>query len=102
MLLALALGAFVLAFVIGTLTEYGMHRLMHKRVLLGKRHLDHHRDGSGQGGLGEFRDYIAFSLLALLGTLLLIVLVPAARPFAAGFLAGDVTQMVLAAWSHQI
>src|SRR2546421_13072817 len=50
------LAAFLVALVVGTLVEYWGHRLMHA-WLLKKKHALHHRDGWGQGWLGEFWDY---------------------------------------------
>ena len=55
--LAEGIVAFLIAFTLGTLVEYSVHRLMHNRTLLGKKHAEHHRDGWGQGWLGEFWDY---------------------------------------------
>src|SRR5213082_3279803 len=57
--------AFVIAFVLGTLVEYVVHRLMHNRYLLGKKHAEHHRDGWGQGWLGEFGDYFLPTVLVI-------------------------------------
>ena len=57
--------AFVSAFLIGTLVEYFVHRLMHDRRLLGKKHAEHHRDGWGQGWLGEFGDYFLPTVLVI-------------------------------------
>src|SRR5258708_13363169 len=52
------LGGFVAAFLIGSFAEYVVHRLMHKRVLLGQVHVDHHKEGFGQGFVKELKDYL--------------------------------------------
>ena len=57
--------AFVIAGTLGTFVEYFVHRLMHGRKLLGKKHAEHHRDGWGQGWLGEFGDYFLPTLLVI-------------------------------------
>jgi sterol desaturase/sphingolipid hydroxylase (fatty acid hydroxylase superfamily) len=48
---------FLAALVIGSLFEYVGHILMHRRVILGKVHTRHHKDGDGQGWLAEFAAY---------------------------------------------
>src|SRR4051812_33558761 len=64
------LAAFLIALFVGTLVEYWGHRVMHA-WLLKKRHARHHRDGAGQGWLGEFRDYFLGSApVILLGGLI--------------------------------
>ena len=61
---------FALAFVFASLFEYCIHRLFHikstnplKQIFanFGKGHTEHHIDGSGQGFLWEFRDYLLVS-----------------------------------------
>jgi sterol desaturase/sphingolipid hydroxylase (fatty acid hydroxylase superfamily) len=55
---------FITAFVIASLVEYWVHRLMHKPYKLGEKHRNHHRRGEGQGVIWEFRDYVLGSLVA--------------------------------------
>ena len=43
-------GAFA-AFIVASLAEYWMHRLMHKSAQVGQRHRDHHKRNEGQGVL---------------------------------------------------
>src|SRR5262245_42539083 len=50
--------AAVAGFVFASLVEYVVHRLMHKGVINGQRHAEHHRDGWGQGFWPEFGDYL--------------------------------------------
>src|SRR3954452_12511110 len=51
------LSGFLIAILVGTLVEYWAHRMMHA-WLLKKKHALHHRDGWGQGWLGELWDYL--------------------------------------------
>jgi sterol desaturase/sphingolipid hydroxylase (fatty acid hydroxylase superfamily) len=87
--------AFLLALVVGSLVEYWGHRAMHT-WLLKKKHALHHRDGDGQGWLGEFVDYFVGSLF--------IVWVGFLYSVEAGiaFLAGGVVFAMWAAYSHQL
>ena len=88
--------AFLIAFVIGTLVEYLVHRLMHRGHLLGKKHAEHHRDGWGQGWLGEFGDYFLPSLPVIwLGFLYSV-------PAGIGWAAGGFLYAALAAYAHQL
>lgn len=43
---------------IGSFAEYFVHVLMHRRILQGKLHAFHHKDGAGQGVWGEFLAYL--------------------------------------------
>ena len=54
--LGLGIVCFVLAFILASLVEYWLHRLMHISPKIGERHRDHHRRNEGQGVLWEFRD----------------------------------------------
>ena len=87
---------FLIAFVIGTLVEYTVHRLMHRGHVLGKRHAEHHRDGWGQGWFGEFCDYFLPTLPVIwLGFLYAV-------PFGIGWAGGGFVYAVLAAYAHQL
>ena len=57
--------AFGMAFVISSLVEYWVHRLMHKPYKLGEKHRDHHRRNAGQGVIWEFRDYFLGGVIAM-------------------------------------
>lgn len=88
--------AFGIGLVFTSFMEYWIHRLMHHRFLLGLKHAEHHRDGWGQGWLGEFCDYMKGTLL--LGWLGFLHSVPAGIGFA-------VAATVYCAWSayaHQL
>jgi sterol desaturase/sphingolipid hydroxylase (fatty acid hydroxylase superfamily) len=95
------LAAFLVAIVVGTLVEYWGHRLMHA-WLLRKKHAEHHRDGWGQGWLGEFWDYVVGTLpimaLGFAGCFWLLDS-PAAG---IGFVAGGLVYAAWAAYSHQL
>jgi sterol desaturase/sphingolipid hydroxylase (fatty acid hydroxylase superfamily) len=87
--------AFVIALLLGTFVEYWGHRAMH-RWLLRRRHARHHKEGTGQGWLGEFFDYGTGAVpLMLLGFLWSV-------PFGVGLTLGGVTYAALAAYSHQL
>jgi sterol desaturase/sphingolipid hydroxylase (fatty acid hydroxylase superfamily) len=88
--------AFLLAFLIGTLVEYSVHRLMHGKMVLGKKHAEHHRDGWGQGWLGEFGDYFLPCLPVMwLGFLYSI-------GAGIGWALGGFVYAALAAYAHQL
>ncbi len=88
--------AFLLAVIIGTLLEYWVHRLMHWRFFLGRRHAEHHRRGTGQGVVGEFFDY-TIGVVPVLWVGFLYSL-----PAGIGFVAGGLGYAVFAAYSHQL
>lgn len=88
--------AFGVALVFASFVEYWIHRLMHHRLLLGLKHAEHHRDGWGQGWLGEFVDYMKGTLA--LGWLGFLYSVPAGI----GFFAGGVAYAAWSAYAHQL
>jgi sterol desaturase/sphingolipid hydroxylase (fatty acid hydroxylase superfamily) len=88
--------AFAAAMGAGTLVEYLGHRVMHARMLLTRRHAEHHQDGHGQGVLGEFVDYSAPALVFLWVGFLHSVAV------GLGCLLGALTYAALAAYAHQL
>jgi sterol desaturase/sphingolipid hydroxylase (fatty acid hydroxylase superfamily) len=88
--------AFGAALVVGSLVEYIIHRLMHARWLLGQKHAEHHRDGWGQGFLGEFKDYLLG--VPVVGWPGFLYSVEAGIGFAAGCL----LFACFAAYSHQV
>src|SRR6266542_4770622 len=86
--------AFLLAFVVGTLVEYWVHRWMHWLPFI--KHAEHHRDGWGQGWFGEFLDYALPSLvIRWVGFL-------HSLEAGVGFLVGGVCYAAVAAYAHQI
>ncbi|MEJ2392677.1 MAG: sterol desaturase family protein [Gammaproteobacteria bacterium] len=86
----------LLALVVGSLGEYVVHRLMHARLVLGKKHLEHHQAGTGQGWWGEFLDYFLPTLpLLWLGFLFSI-------PAGLGWLFGIFSYACIAAYAHQL
>jgi sterol desaturase/sphingolipid hydroxylase (fatty acid hydroxylase superfamily) len=96
-----ALVGLVVAFVLGTLAEYVVHRLMHRGIVLHKVHAEHHQLGTGQGWLLEFKDYVVPSLppIAVLSGLCWWFDQPAA---AVGVALGGVLYAAFAAYAHQV
>ena len=90
------------AFVLGTFIEWWAHRRMHARGNYHRRHVDHHVEGTGQGVVGEFRDYVVGSLPVLVPLGIALWLWPDARPYLLAFLGGDIVQMAFAAYAHQL
>ncbi len=89
------------AFFVGTLVEYGVHRLMHARVLLYKIHAKHHQEGHGQGWLLEFKDYLLPSLPVLVGgSVGFYFLISAAAGIS--FAIGCCLYAAAAAYAHQV
>ena len=87
--------ALLLVLLISSLVEYVVHRLMHARIMLGKKHLDHHKEGTGQGWRGEFLDYFLPSVpFAWLGFLY-------STPAGIGWLLGVFLYACIAAYAHQ-
>lgn len=88
--------ALLLAMLVGTLVEYVVHRLMHARIVLGQKHLEHHREGTGQGWWGEFLDYFLPSIPFLwLGFLYSV-------PAGIGWVLGAFFYACIAAYAHQV
>ncbi len=90
------LAACVLGVLFASLLEYVVHRLMHAGVLRGQRHLDHHRDGWGQGFWPELRDYL------LPGTPFIAAAWTLGAAIGAGWTAGCVGYGTFAAYAHQL
>lgn len=83
------------AVLVASLVEYWGHRLMHMGYLMKAHHARHHRLGSGQGWLREFRDY-ALPSLPFCGLFFLI-----SAPVGLGFLVGAMAFAAVAAFAHQ-
>ena len=83
-------------FLLGTLVEYWGHRLMHMGRLLKKHHAKHHRLGSGQGWLGEFRAYGVPT--AVVGLALWLI----APAVGTGWWLGGLMYAAIAAYAHQV
>lgn len=89
------LGAFVVAFVVGSFVEYWGHRAMHvwfKRA----RHVEHHQSGAGQGFAREFWGYTRGAwLLFPLGFV-------HSYTAGVGFAAGSLCYCAFAAYAHEL
>ena len=89
------------AFLVGTLVEYIVHRLMHARIFLYKIHAQHHQANQGQGWLMEFKDYFLPSLPVLvIGSALFWFLLSVAAGI--GFALGCLFYAAAAAYAHQV
>ncbi len=91
-------GWFVSAFVLASLVEYWVHRLMHgvPKLKISEKHRNHHRDGTGQGVLWEFLDYVK-------GTVLVMCLMFLVSPLAgAGWLLGALAFAAFSSYAHQL
>jgi len=87
---------FTVALLVGTFVEYAVHRLMHLGKILHKRHALHHKSGTGQGWLGEFRDYF-FPTLPIMFVGFLY-----STAAGLGFAAGGAFYAFFAAYAHQV
>jgi sterol desaturase/sphingolipid hydroxylase (fatty acid hydroxylase superfamily) len=65
----LGVAGFVGAMLLASLAEYVIHILMHRRVMLGKIHRDHHAEGTGQGWFLEFLHYFLPGIPVVVGIL---------------------------------
>jgi sterol desaturase/sphingolipid hydroxylase (fatty acid hydroxylase superfamily) len=88
--------AFLFAFFIGTLIEYGVHRLMHAGKFLHKKHAKHHQAAQGQGWLGEFKDYFLPGVAIIWAGFLF------SWAAGIGFAFGCFAYACLAAYAHQL
>jgi len=92
----------VFVFTLGSFIEYVVHRLMHKRILLGQVHVDHHKEGTGQGFAKEFKDYFVPTLPINIGAALICWLVLGMPFMALGAVAGGLFYCAFAAYAHQV
>ncbi len=88
--------SFIAAFVVASLVEYWIHRLMHASQKLGERHRDHHRRNEGQGVIWEFFDYIKGSAIAMGLPFLISV------EIGSGWLLGALAYAAFSAYAHQL
>jgi sterol desaturase/sphingolipid hydroxylase (fatty acid hydroxylase superfamily) len=94
--LAVGMGCLIVAFVLASLVEYWVHRLMHKPYKLGQRHRDHHKRNEGQGVLWEFRDYVKGTAIVM--GLMFLVSVEAGM----GWLLGSLAYAAFSSYAHQL
>src|SRR5262245_7067993 len=85
-----------LALVEASLSEYWIHRSMHRRGWARRRHGEHHMAGTGQGWYGEFRDYLSPAL-----PFFVLAFIPSAA-IGVGFSAGVTAYLAFAAYAHQL
>jgi sterol desaturase/sphingolipid hydroxylase (fatty acid hydroxylase superfamily) len=94
--IAIDLVGFGAAFVVSSLVEYWVHRLMHKPYKLGAKHRDHHRRNEGQGVIWEFRDYFLGGLIAMVLPYLWSI------EFGLCWTAGAIAFAAFSAYAHQL
>lgn len=87
---------FAIAFVLASLVEYWVHRLMHRPLKLGERHRDHHRRNEAQGVLWEFRDYVKGTILIMLPMFWVSI------PAGIGWTLGGVVYAAFSSYAHQL
>jgi len=97
-LTTLTLGSicFAIAFVLASLVEYWVHRLMHVSVRIGERHRDHHRRNEGQGVLWEFCDYVKSTIIIMLPMFFYSI------PAGIGWTLGGVVFAAFSSYAHQL
>lgn len=90
------MAAAIAGFLVASLAEYWVHRLMHHSPTIGQRHRDHHRRNDAQGVLPEFADYLKGGLLAML--------LPLAFSWAIGlgWFLGCLVYALFSAYAHQL
>jgi sterol desaturase/sphingolipid hydroxylase (fatty acid hydroxylase superfamily) len=94
--IAIGVVCFVVAFVLASLVEYWVHRLMHKPYKIGERHRDHHRRNEGQGVIWEFFDYLKGTILIM--GLLFFVSIEAGI----GWFLGGLVYAAFSSYAHQL
>src|SRR5262245_44939168 len=90
------IASFLAAVVVSSFVEYVVHRLMHAGVIRHARHVEHHKDGWGQGFWPELRDYLVPGLLLIVPPWFLGVAV------GVGWTLGCVACAVFIAYAHQL
>jgi sterol desaturase/sphingolipid hydroxylase (fatty acid hydroxylase superfamily) len=94
--IGIGIGFFIAAFILSSLVEYWVHRLMHKPGKFGERHRDHHRRNEGQGVVWEFRDYVRATII-LMWPMFLI-----STAAGLGWLFGAIIYAAFSAYAHQL
>ncbi len=92
----IALCTFIVAFVLASLVEYWVHRLMHQPYKLGQRHRDHHKRNEAQGVLWEFRDYVKGTCVVM-GLMFFVSL-----EAGIGWLLGSLAYAAFSSYAHQL
>ncbi len=95
--MGVAIACFLAAFILASLVEYWVHRIMHwYPKSFGKRHLDHHRRNEGQGVMWEFLDYIKATVI------LIVPMFFVSFEAGMGWLLGSVGYASFSAYAHQL
>lgn len=95
---AIVCSCFITAFVLASLAEYWVHRLMHspRQTKIGERHLDHHRRNDAQGVFWEFLDYVKGTVIAM--CLMFFVSLEAGL----AWFSGAIVYAAFSAYAHQL
>lgn len=95
---ALVSFCFVAAFVLASLVEYWVHRLMHgsPQLKISERHRNHHRENSAQGVLWEFLDYVKGTGIAM------CLLFLASWQAGLAWLLGSLVYAAFSSYAHQL
>jgi len=98
---ALVAIGFVAGAGVGSLAEYGIHILMHRRVILSRTHFNHHREPEGENVLKQFVYYVLGGIgpasLVAFGLFWI-----GALPAGVGFLAGAIAWAGWVAYAHTL
>ncbi|MGG6296724.1 sterol desaturase family protein [Leptolyngbya sp. AN02str] len=95
--MVIAIASFMIAFILASLVEYWVHRIMHWYPQgAGARHLDHHRRNEGQGVVWEFLDYIKGTILVMVPMFLVSL------PVGLGWFLGALAFAAFSAYAHQL
>lgn len=97
----LAAGGFLIGGVAASLVEYWVHVLMHRRVLLGRTHINHHREPDGETWFKQFAYYAlgcAFAASAIVPACWALDVLP----LGVGIAAGSVAWSAWVAYAHTL
>jgi len=100
--IGLFVAGFLAAYLIGSLAEYFIHVFMHRRILLGKIHTMHHKEGWGQGVWAEFLNYIIPAAPFIAGMAAIDWFVCGLPWLAIGTTVGGVWFCGFSAYTHQL
>ena len=95
-----ALGGFIGALV-GSLVEYWVHILMHRRIILSRTHFNHHREPEGENVLKQFVYYVGGGIGPSLGVAFACYWF-GQWPAGVGFVAGAIAWAGWVAYDHTL
>jgi sterol desaturase/sphingolipid hydroxylase (fatty acid hydroxylase superfamily) len=97
----MAIGGLIAAFIAASFVEWIVHVLMHRKILLGKVHRDHHMSGVGDGW---FREFLYYTGAAIPGSILFLGTASYTGWWwlGGGMAAGSFLYAAFAAYAHQV